>query len=219
MWSTGQEFAASATHHERLRLSRELHDGLAQQLAMLQLRLGRVFEDTAASDPRSHDLEVAQRVLDSAVIEARSAIGALRSDRIPWQHFERALVAFCVEFSVRHNLDARVRTESSHLDNVDNHLQLDVLRILQEAFSNATRHGHAKRIHAVVAPEGSALRVTITDDGHGFDTALARDGLGLRSMAERVARRNGTLTVDSTPGQGTQIQTFLPLRTPRGGSV
>ena len=218
MWRTARDFAASASHDERLRLSRELHDGLAQQLAMLRLRLGRIAEVTTLADPRSHDLEVAQRVLDSASMEARRAIAALRSERVPWDEFEQALVAFSAEFSLTHDVDARVWSEPADL-RLDSQLQADVLRILQEAFSNAARHGQAKRIDAVVGADDKALRLTVYDDGQGFDPAHARQGVGLRSMAERVERRHGRVVVDAAPGEGVRVQAWLPLRTPSSESA
>ncbi len=216
MWRTAQDFAATATQSERLRLSRELHDGLAQQLAMLRLRLGRVAEVTMLVDPRSHDLEVAQRVLESASMEARRAIAALRSEGVPWEEFEQALEALSAEFSLTHDLDARVWIEPSEL-RIDSQLQADVLRILQEAFSNASRHGQAKRVDAVVKPVGKELELTVDDDGRGFDPQLARRGVGLQSIAERVERRDGSLLVNSAPGQGTRIHAWLPLRPPAPG--
>src|SRR5207237_8809442 len=88
MWHTGQDFAATASHNERLRLSRELHDGLAQQLAMVRMRLARVSEITPLSDKRTDDLAVAQRVLVSTGMEARRTNATLSSDRVPWKTFE-----------------------------------------------------------------------------------------------------------------------------------
>ncbi|MCA1648679.1 MAG: histidine kinase, partial [Chloroflexi bacterium] len=198
--------------------SRELHDGLAQQLAILSLRLGRVAEITTLSDPRTNDLAVAQRVLESASMEARRAIAALRSEHVPWQDFELALIAFSAEFSLTHEIDARVWAEPAEL-RLDSQLQADVLRILQETFSNAARHGRARRIDAVVSAASKTLRLTIYDDGVGFDPATAHQGVGLRSMAERVARRHGRVVVDAAPGKGARIQAWLPLRAPTPGQA
>ena len=210
MWRTAKEFAASALRNERMRLSRELHDGLAQQLAILHLRLGRLAEATAPSDPRAHDLAVAQRVLETAAVEARGAIAALRSERIRWDNFADWLLTVSNEFSTRYDMEARVSVEPSELE-IDTQLQVDVLRILQEAFSNAARHGRAKCIEATAVPEGTILHVTIRDDGTGFDAAHVRGGVGLRSMIERAQRRNGTFVIQSSPGYGTEIQLRLPV--------
>jgi signal transduction histidine kinase len=215
VWHTAQDFATTASNQERLRLSRELHDGLAQQLAMLRLRLGRVAEVTTRSDSRSHDLEVAQLVLESAAMETRRAIAALRSEGVPWEEFEQALQARAAEFSMTHDVDARVWIDH-HDVYIDSQLQADVLRILQEAFSNATRHGNARRIDALVRIHQGMLDLTIQDHGRGFDTSVARHGVGLRSMTERVARRRGSLEIVSGPGQGTRVQANMPLRAARG---
>jgi len=210
MSRTARDFAATATHNERLRLSRELHDGLAQQLAMLRLRLGHVTELTTPSDPRSHDLEVAQRVLESATSEARRAIAALRSESVPWEYLKSALLAFSEEFSLAYDVDAHVRIEPSQV-RLDSQVQADVVRILQEAFSNAARHGQAKWIEAVIAARANALSITVRDNGTGFDPADAERGVGLRSIAERVERRHGRLELTSSAGSGTKIQAWLPL--------
>lgn len=215
MRHTGHDFAATATQNERLRLSRELHDGLAQQLAILRLRLDRVAELTPKSDERARDLEVARLVLESASNEARRAIAALRLEGIPWLEFEQALEASAAEFSLTHEIDARVWTETSAV-RLDSQLQADVLRILQETFSNAARHGHATRVDAVFTVEGEVLDLIVRDDGRGFEPTHARKGVGLRSIAERVERYGGSLSVDSTPGQGTRIQALLPLKGLRG---
>ena len=214
MWRTAKDFAAVASQRERVRLSRELHDGLAQHLAILRLRLGRVAEDPTLLDHPSYDLQVALRVLENASIEARRAVATLRSEDVPWEEFEQALAALASEFSLTHDLDARVWTRSSDL-HLDGQLQADVLGILQEAFSNASRHGEAKRIDAVVKSVGDDLLLTVRDRGRGFDPAHARRGVGLRSMVERVEQRNGTLIIDSAPGRGTRIRGWLPLRPPK----
>jgi signal transduction histidine kinase len=207
---TAQDFAAGAAHQERLRLSRELHDGLAQELAVLRLRLGRITDDTTPSDARAHDLEVARCVVESASVEARAAIAALRSDLVPWADFQHALQVFSQEFSLRHALDAHVCT-LSYNPSIDSQLQVDVLRLLQEAFSNAARHGRVTRIDAAVTVEGQTLVLQVRDEGVGFDPYQVKYGVGLQSMAERAQRRNGHLMVDSRAGQGTTIQAYLPM--------
>ena len=69
----------------------------------------------------------------------------------------------------------------------------------------------------MVSADSKELRLTVYDDGLGFDPASAHQGVGLRSMAERVARRNGRLVVDAEPGKGARIQAWLPLRAPELG--
>jgi signal transduction histidine kinase len=131
---------------------------------------------------------------------------------VTWEAFDQALATFADEFSQDHEVDARVWSESAEVM-LDGSLQAEVLRILHEACSNAIRHGQASRIDAYVAVQGGVLRLTVRDNGRGFEPARAPRGVGLRSMAERVERRHGRLLVDAAPGRGTRIHAWLPLAT------
>jgi signal transduction histidine kinase len=214
MSRTAREFAASAKREERLRLSRELHDGLAQQLASLRLRLSRLAQPMDVADVPLRDLQVAERILESASLEARRSIAALRAQYVRWQDFEQALTAFSAEFSLAHDVETHVRIEPCDLV-VDPQLQADVLGVIHEAFANAARHGDAKQIEAIVGLAGDALYLTVHDDGRGFDPAIAPRGVGLQSMIERVSSHGGRLVIDSNPGNGTSVRAWLPLHSYR----
>jgi signal transduction histidine kinase len=81
-------------------------------------------------------------------------------------------------------------------------------RIAQEALNNCLKHARARRIVVKVCREDSRVALTIADDGVGFDPATARErgGLGLSAMAERAAQLGGRLSVNSKPGEGTQVR-------------
>jgi signal transduction histidine kinase len=212
VWRTAADVAERTARGERLRMSRELHDGLAQQLALLRLRLGRATELPGASDELTHDLEVAERLVEAAVLETRQAIAALRADHVSWETLEQALTTFADEFSQNHDVEVRVSTEpATGSVSVDGILEAELLRILHEACSNAVRHGRATLIHAHVSVVRRILRLVINDDGGGFDPTRAPSGLGLRSIAERIERRGGQLLVDAAQGQGTSIRVSVPL--------
>jgi signal transduction histidine kinase len=212
VWRTATDLADRTSRDERLRLSRELHDGLAQQLALLGLRLAHAAERPSLSDASSHDLHIAQRLVESASLEARQAIAALRTDRVTCDALDQALTAFADEFSQNHDVEVRVETESTlGVATIDGLLQAELLRILHEACSNAIRHGRATRIPVCLAVTPHALRLVIRDNGRGFEPTAPANGLGLRSMAERVERRGGQLVIESAHGQGTCIAVCLPL--------
>jgi signal transduction histidine kinase len=206
------EIADRASREERLRLSRELHDGLAQQLGLLNLRLSRAAAPDRSPEVRARNLEAAKRLVEAASLEARQAITALRTGRVTWEEFTRTLGVFADEFSNNHEVEVRLTTRGS-LPVVEADLQAEVLRLLQEAFSNAVRHGGARTIDVGVAGEPGALEVTVQDDGSGFDpqAALAGAGIGLKSIGERLERRAGTLRLLSAPGRGALIHGRLPV--------
>jgi signal transduction histidine kinase len=85
-----------------------------------------------------------------------------------------------------------------------------VYRIVQEALNNCSKHAYAKNVRVVVRQEPNRLRVSIEDDGKGFDANRVR-GLGLVGMNERVSQLGGLLKVESDPAQGTRLRVDLPL--------
>jgi signal transduction histidine kinase len=206
------EIAERASREERLRLSRELHDGLAQHLALLNLRLSRAAATDRSPEVRGRNLEAARRLVEAASLEARQAITALRTGRVSWEEFTRTLGAFADEFANNHDVDVRLTT-NGHIARIDADLQAEVLRLLQETFSNAIRHGGARVLNVEVVAAAGALEISVRDDGRGFDphAALAGPGVGLKSIGERLGRRAGTLRLISAEGQGAMVRGRLPL--------
>jgi signal transduction histidine kinase len=209
-WRTAADVAARTARSERLRLSRELHDGLAQQLALLRLRLARAAELASPASGPAYDLEVAQRLVEAASLEARQAIAALRAERVSWDVLEQALTSLANEFAQNHDVEVSIQAAPMTLA-IDGLLESELLRIVLEACSNAIRHGQAGRIWVQVSVVHRELRLGIRDDGHGFKPSQESRGVGLRSMAERVERRGGRLLIESASGQGTSIHVWLPL--------
>jgi signal transduction histidine kinase len=209
------EITEGASREERLRLSRELHDGLAQQLALLNLRLIRATAPDRPPEWRARDLGAAQRLVEAALSEARQAITALRTGAVSWEDFTRTVAAFADEFETNHEVDIRLLTQATGgtLPLLEAELQMDVVRILHEACANALRHGAATQIEVALAARREWLDVRIRDDGRGFDPDQAQGGagVGLRSLHERLARRGGTLVVLSAPGQGATVRARVPL--------
>ena len=214
--SAGRDIAARAAGEERLRLSHELHDGLMQQLGLLNLRLGRAADPARSAARRDRDLTAARQVLEAAMLEARQAITALRSGTVSWQELQGALERFADEFGRNHEVDVDLNLQGPSCP-LPARLQADLLRIVHEASSNAVRHGGAGRIEIVLAGSSERLKLRIQDDGRGFDPAtVAGGGLGLRSMAERAERWGGNCAVEAAPGQGTVVRATFRLGPPRG---
>ena len=95
-------------------------------------------------------------------------------------------------------------------------VETTMYRIIQEALNNATKHGGARRARVDVVEDDSTVRLTVGDDGSGFDPVAHTDGFGLLGMRERVELLGGTLEVTSSPGQGTTITASFPAGHRRG---
>jgi len=91
-------------------------------------------------------------------------------------------------------------------------IKINVIRIIQESLKNSTTHGHSENIKVAFDLQGDKLKVTIADDGIGFDVNKGKKGIGLKNIASRVEKIKGTLTVDSTKGKGTTIVVTIPCK-------
>jgi signal transduction histidine kinase len=192
---------AGAVDAERRRIARNLHDGLAQELAYIRMETSRM----AAMTPSRRMARVAlaaQRALE----ESRGAIASLHGDE----------ESFSAELSsVANDLVTREGAELSL--NVDPDLELRceareaLMRVMREAISNGVRHGAATEL-VVELRAGDRVRMAVRDNGTGFVPGgpRRRGSFGLNSMRERVEALGGDLSVSSKPGEGTVVEVMLP---------
>lgn len=198
--------AETAVLEERRRMARDLHDGLAQELAFISSQTGWLVGKNAAAPVLGQVSAAADRALG----EARRAIAALT--RPLDEPLEAVLAEVADEVAVRFGLEVEFRA-SGHVD-VAPATREELARVVREAVTNAARHSRATRIRVTVS-NGNGLRLSIVDDGVGFDPARVRrpglsGGFGLKSMRERVAALGGSLRIGSAPGAGTEIEVHLP---------
>ncbi len=204
-----------AAEEERRRWARELHDETLQALGGLRVLL--------SSARRSGDAETLRRTLDAAVdhladeiANLRSLITELRPAALDELGLAPALDALFDRVRAAHGLDLVSHVELEAGDGrsdqrLDPDLETIVYRVVQEALTNAARHGEAERVEVGVVERAGELAVTIRDDGRGFDTGVPASGFGLTGMRERVALGGGELRISSIPGAGTTIEATLPL--------
>jgi signal transduction histidine kinase len=197
--------AEVAVLEERRRMARDLHDGLAQELAFILTKTKQLAALTAtlATDRREVDYlaAAAERALD----ESRRAIAALTQPIYQPLHLalaqEAGEVAGRVGVALELDLDPTIEVDAATRETL--------VRIVREAISNAGRHGHAGRI-AVELSNGEHLRLRVTDDGDGFDPGKRTAGFGLLSMQERAKAIGGQFRLDSGLGRGTEIEVVIP---------
>jgi signal transduction histidine kinase len=197
--------ADAAVFEERRRLARELHDGLAQELAFIRSEGARLSGTTDRNVMRM--ATAAERALG----EARMAISSLTTP--VGEPLEIALGRAAEAVALR--MGARVEVDCAGKPEVPTAARQSLERIVREATSNAVRHGQAKLIRVQISAN-DRLRVAIVDDGRGFQTTNKprRDSFGMISMRERAEGIDGTFTVRSAPGEGTTVEVILPNATP-----
>jgi signal transduction histidine kinase len=196
-----EQLAEAAALGERRRIARDLHDGLAQELAFIVGQTRSLVSQTGAEGPFANIAAAAERALD----ESRTAIAALsRSSDDP---LDAALAQAAEDVAGRTGTHIRFELEPDV--HVAPDVREDLARVVREAVSNAARHGEASNV-TISLSNTDAVRVRVSDDGKGFDPqAPRRRGFGMTSMRERVEALGGTISVDSEPGRGTDVEVVL----------
>ena len=199
------EISRGAVFEERRRMARELHDGLAQELSYLVTKSRDLAENVI--EPTAQELRRLAGAAERALDESRRAITALTAPID--ESLENALSQTVEQVANRVGTRAEVIVEGDVKVPVSTKEAL--IRIVREAVTNASRHGNARNVHVAVT-NGALLRVTIRDDGSGFDptTRDGDGGFGMTTMAERVHALGGELRVSSRPAAGTEVEVTIP---------
>lgn len=205
-----EEIERLAILEERGRIARELHDSLAQTLSWLHLKMDMLTQTLEAgniSQTRQEAQDV-QQAVDLACFEVRESIDGLRVQ--PAGGLGSAVSGYVTEFSRRSRLPVDlVIGEACRLSPV---VEIEALRILQEALTNAYKHAQATRLAVRFERHNGCVTLTVRDDGRGFDPQALAGGAhyGLRIMQERAERVDGAFYLRTSPGAGTEITVHLP---------
>jgi signal transduction histidine kinase len=196
-------FAGAAVLEERRRVARDLHDGVAQELAFISSQMHWLKKHEEDQETMTKIMESVGRALD----ESRGAISAL--NRPLHEPLYLALAHTAEEVAGR--MGARLKFDLDESVAVPPPWEEALPRIVREAVANAVRHGRARTV-SVQLRNGDGTRLSITDDGQGFDITQPRseDSFGLMGMRERTESLGGKFKLSSEPGRGTCVEIVLP---------
>jgi signal transduction histidine kinase len=199
---------------ERKRIAGELHDGLGQDLLVVKNRV--VLARRHGTLPDATLAELAQ--IEEAATAALQGVRALSRGLRPYQ-LDRLGLAQAIEGVVKQAADSAGVDLDLAVDAIDGRVAKDdeihVLRVVQEAVTNALKHGAPRRLDVRVAAADGAVRAVVRDDGRGFTVERDRagrpvGGFGLAGIAERVRLLGGTFDVRSAPGAGAEVTITIP---------
>jgi two-component system NarL family sensor kinase len=200
----------NSQEEERRRVSRDLHDGICQQLASLAIEIGRVAQ-TLPDDVR-HDLLVLQSRAIQAAAEARHIAYELHPSILDDLGIVAGLQNLCKQFYARHGIAIRFR-HGKLPASVPSETGSCLYRIAQQSLENVAQHSGATRVMVALRYWNGNLMLLVRDNGVGFDRESVRGkgSLGLIGMEERVRLVNGKLTISPRLGWGTRIAIQIPL--------
>ncbi len=211
------------TLQERERLARELHDSLGQTLAAAHLQASTARLLLAQGETAQTDKCLAQIADMTLAAEADvreyllGAKTAFSTDHLFFPALRQYVARFSQQYGLRIELSVPPQLEAQGLGPA---VEVQLLRIIQEALSNIRKHAHAKNAQAIFTVSGPLVQIAIIDDGQGFDLAAVvsrqAEGFGLHAMRERAEVLGGCLDVISQPGQGTQVVVKVPVGERRG---
>ncbi|HEU4947298.1 MAG TPA: GAF domain-containing sensor histidine kinase [Kribbella sp.] len=190
---------------ERRRLERDIHDGAQQHLVALAVNL-RLAHTLAGRSPERADLLIAgQSVAATATID--TLVGLSRGI------YPSSLAEDGLEPALRTAISAApfpVELCSADVGRYRADIEAAAYFCVLEALQNAAKHASAQAIRVNLQGTSGVLRVTVEDDGAGFDPSTAQAGAGLRNMRDRVESVGGTLSIEATPARGTLVEARLP---------
>jgi signal transduction histidine kinase len=211
----GEVEAASAALAERARLAREIHDGLAQDLWSAKLRLGQVATAPELAEGTRRQAGEVLAAVDAALADARQAVAALRIDPSGGQGLRQVMRRYLDDFGDRYALRVDFTTEGEPPE-LSPRAEAELLRIVQEALNNVRKHADAAVVRVTAAGGDDGYRITVFDNGRGFDPAsVPADRFGLAGMRERASLIGADLRIESQPGDGTRVMVSLEGAGPR----
>lgn len=199
---------------ERRRLAQILHDHLQQMLAAARMRLSQLIR--RAVDPQQREgMDWLNNLLGECIEQSRSLTAELSPPVLYDVGLSAALDMLARQMQQKYELAVRVETDGQ-VDPIDENLRVLLFQVVRELLFNAYKHAQTGEVCVRLAGAGDRVRLTVSDDGVGFDTALldgeatASTSFGLFSIRERMKLMGGSVEVDSAPSKGTRIVITAP---------
>jgi len=199
---------------ERNRLAREIHDTLAQGLTAISLHL----ETADALLEAGGDLELVDRKVRDALEltranleEARRSVLDLRAAPLDGRDLQTALAGLCRQYNENHSLDVEFEAVGGEAP-LPVRVEVGLYRVAQEALANVVQHARAGRVRLQLVIYPGQARLSIEDDGQGFDPQrVTQDRFGLKGLNERVRLMGGEFDLQTKPEMGTRLEVRIPL--------
>jgi two-component system, NarL family, sensor kinase len=209
----------NAQETERGRVALELHDHITQLLCAVLLRSQALADGLSEQGgPAKAEAVRLREMLGRTAEEVERISRGLRPSVLDQLGLVPVLRSTAAEFSERTGVAVDLACGKLR-ERLPAGTELSLYRILQEALKNVERHAGARRVNVAVTQRADSVELSVADDGIGFDTGLVSArrrtegrGLGLLGMGERAAQVDGTLTVESSPGEGTTVAVRVPCR-------
>ncbi|BBO86081.1 hypothetical protein DSCO28_66470 [Desulfosarcina ovata subsp. sediminis] len=210
-----------AQENERLRISRDLHDHIAQDLSTLKIGLETMFK--GHSEETRKKVSLLSNILHRSIASVRDMAYDLRPPGLDQLGLVKTLYRYCEDFSKANSLEIDFAAAGMEELNLEYETEINLYRLIQEALNNIKRHAAADRATIRLVASSPDIMLRIKDNGKGFDVdarkkrALKEKRMGLQSMVERVHLLQGKINIQSRRNKGTYIFIEIPLKEKTSG--
>ncbi len=204
-----------AEEQERRRIARGLHDDIGQTLATARMKLG-VLPQAEGSPSVEHSIGEIRTLLDAAIRATRSLTFELSSPVLYELGLEAAVKSLGKQIEAQHGLRFHVETDGQPKPMAESRIVV-LYRAARELLFNIVKHAQAHNVWMRLERERDHIRLTLTDDGVGFDASRVEDGFdqaggfGLFNIGQQLDYIGGRVEIDSTPGDGTRVVVIAPF--------
>jgi signal transduction histidine kinase len=199
-----QHATADARIAERARIAREVHDAISQHLFGLRM----IAAGMCRADPGNEQARAIERISEEAQRDMQALLAELRPASLDGSGLAPAVQEVCAAYQDRLGVIVDARLDDVTVPPPVEHA---LLRITQEACTNAVRHGNARQLAVSMTRQDGHVELAVRDTGAGFDPAAPHSGSGLAHIRDRVAELGGTLVIDSAPGRGAVLTVRVPV--------
>lgn len=214
-----EEVESLAIVTERERIAREMHDNLAQVLAyvIIKAQAAKEFLRSGQASAVEGQLDRLEQVAKELYADVREAILGLRTEVPKGQNFSATLEEYVRQFGQRSRIETKFVADGYRFpDDLPSTVEIQLLRIIQEALTNVRKHSQAQKTWVKLNTIEDGIELVVQDNGRGFDSAQGARGewpkFGLKTMRERAESVGGTFNVETSPGHGTKVIVQLPVR-------
>jgi signal transduction histidine kinase len=218
------DFSVSRSEHEaelnsfRKNVSRDLHDGPTQDLALASLTLDRLIDSLGKEQAASADARQARDLIDRSVDGMRKIIGKVRSTKPPAPSITGPLRALLAELAPTAP-DFQVDFQEVSGVCLGPEVERAMVGIVREALHNVRKHAQAESVHLEVRRVDGAVEIAVTDDGVGIQGDTPAGHFGLEQIRELAEESGGDLAIESATGTGTTVKARIPLPKPLATDV
>lgn len=205
----GIEAMLKGQEEERSRLAKDLHDGLGSMLSGVKISFSNMKENVIMDAANTRTFEKSLDQLDKTIAELRKVAHNLMPEALARFGLKSAVKDFCESIQLSGNTDIICEQFGTERE-LGNIADVNVYRIIQELVNNALIHGRAGQVLVQLTKTGERVLITVEDTGKGFElSSLKKSGMGLTNIRSRVNYFNGSMDIESKPGEGTTVNIEL----------